>query len=67
MKNHGSCSCQHHAVMHTTFGLLVLVFGVSGLLKAMGTVSAETFGWIWPILIIIASLGKLSTGMCKCC
>jgi len=67
MKNHGSCSCQHHAYMHATFGLLVLVFGISGLLKAMGTISAGTFDWVWPILIIVAGLGKLSTGMCKCC
>ncbi len=67
MAKETTCSCQHHSVMHTGLGLLVLVFGISGLLKAMGTVSAETFSWIWPILIIVAGLGKLSTGMCKCC
>ncbi len=67
MKDGKDCRCQHHMTMHTTFGLLVLVFGITGLLKAMGTVSAETFGWVWPILVIVAGLGKLSTGMCKCC
>ncbi|MBI4095849.1 MAG: hypothetical protein HY438_03255 [DPANN group archaeon] len=67
MKDHGTCSCPHHGYMHAAFGLLVLVFGISGLLKAMGNISAETFSWTWPILIILGGLGKLSTGMCKCC
>lgn len=67
MKDHGSCDCMHHKMMPMMIGLFILIFGITALLKAMGTVSAGTFAWIWPILIIIASLGKLSTGMCKCC
>ena len=67
MKDGKNCSCAHHTTMHTMFGLFVLIFGVSGLLKAMGNISAETFGWIWPSLVTIAGLGKLSTGLCKCC
>ncbi len=67
MKNGGSCSCQHHMYMHAGFSLLVLVFGISGLLRAMGNISAETFGWIWPTLVIIAGIGKLSKAVCRCC
>ena len=67
MKDGKDCRCQHHTYMHTTFGLLVLAFGISGLLKAMGNISPEMFSWIWPPLVIIVGLGKLVKGMCKCC
>ncbi len=66
-KEEMTCSCQHHRIMPMTMGALVLLFGIFGLLKAMDTVSAEVFGWVWPILVILVGVGWLGKGLCKCC
>ena len=63
MQNGNVCKCPHHKMIP----LLVLLFGITFLLGALGTLSAGTVNVVWPILVIIAALMKLSKGMCKCC
>lgn len=46
-------------------GGFVILFGLLFLVKAFGGVSAETTNIIWPILVIIAGLGKFCP--CKNC
>lgn len=46
-------------------GVLVIVFGLLFLAKALGWVSTDTVNMVWPILVIVAGLGKLCP--CKNC
>ena len=43
-------------------GILVILFGLLFLAKALGWVSADTVNMVWPILVIVAGAGKL----CRC-
>lgn len=63
MKN--MCKCPHHKVVP----VLVVLFGVTFLLGAWGTLSWGTVNVVWPILVILAGLIKIGekSGMCKCC
>lgn len=63
MKN--MCKCPHHKVVP----VLVVLFGVTFLLGAWGTLSWSAVNVIWPILVILAGLIKIgeNSGMCKCC
>ena len=61
---HGNvCRCPHHKVVPLT----IVLFGVTFLLSALGTISCETRNIIWPILVIIGGGTKLFSGSCKCC
>jgi len=59
------CHCPHHKVMP----VLVILFGLTFLLKALGVVTYDFAMITWPILVILAGLQKFATksGMCKCC
>ncbi|MDP3956398.1 MAG: DUF5668 domain-containing protein [bacterium] len=57
------CGCMHHKIVP----LLVVVFGLVFLLGALDMMSMATVGMIWPVLVILGGLTKLSEGMCKCC
>lgn len=59
------CKCPHHRVT----AVLVILFGLTFLLGAWGTLSWDSVGVIWPVLVIIAGLMKFTekSGMCKCC
>ncbi len=59
----GVCRCSHHKVIP---GLVVL-FGLTFLLGALGVFSAHAVSIIWPILVILAGLQKFGRDMCKCC
>ena len=62
--NHnGMCNCPHHKFMP----ILIVLFGLTFLLGAMGTITMGTVNIVWPIIIIVAGLFKLNRGMCKCC
>ena len=63
MDNMNMCKCPHHKVM----SVLVVLFGLTFLLGAWGTISSDAVNVICPILIIIAGLFKMTKGMCKCC
>jgi hypothetical protein len=38
------------------FGLIILAAGLALLLRNMGMISAEVWGILWPVLIIIVGL-----------
>lgn len=59
----GGCKCMHHKVP----GVLVVLFGLSFLLKGLGYLTMEQVNIEWPILVIILGLMKLMGGKCKCC
>ena len=61
--NWEGCSCFHHKVVP----LAITLIGLNALLGATGTLSPETVGMVWPVLLIIIGLMKLCKGMCKCC
>lgn len=52
---------------HKVVPLLVVVFGLVFLLEALDMMSMVTVGLVWPVLVILGGLMKLSVGMCKCC
>ncbi len=57
------CKCPHHKIIP----LAILLIGLAFLLQAFGVLSMMTVAIIWPILLIIIGLMKLTRGMCKCC
>ena len=61
---HGNvCKCPHHKVVP----LMIVLFGLTFFLSALGTITGETRNIIWPIVVIIAGGTKLFEGSCKCC
>lgn len=59
----GGCKCMHHKAP----SILVVLFGLLFLLKALGYVSMATVDIAWPILVLLLGLMKLTSGKCKCC
>lgn len=57
------CNCPHHKIVP---GLITLI-GLAFLLQYFGVLSASTVDVIWPILLILIGLKKMSSGVCKCC
>ncbi|MDO8486117.1 MAG: hypothetical protein Q7S77_00220 [Candidatus Staskawiczbacteria bacterium] len=59
------CKCPHHKVVP----VLIILFGLTFLLEALGVLTAGFAGIVWPIIIIAGGLMKWMTksGMCKCC
>lgn len=62
-ENGSSCGCPCHKAM----GGLVIAFGLVFLLRALGVLSDHIAGIVWPVIIILAGLNKMTAGMCKCC
>lgn len=47
------------------FGLIILAVGLALLMRNMGIISPETWGIVWPVLIIIVGLKKtMKKGCC---
>lgn len=59
----GMCSCPHHKIGPLAIFLIGLVF----LLQALGVISMELTNLLWPILLMVMGLMKMSGGMCACC
>ena len=57
------CGCPHHKVIP----LCITLIGLAFLGQALGYIAASTVAWVWPLLLTIVGLMKLSKGMCKCC
>ncbi len=57
------CKCPHHKV----FPLLVVLFGLTFLLGAVGYLTPAAVSITWPILVIIAGIFKMKMGGCRCC
>ena len=58
-----TCKCPHHKVMP----VLVVLFGLTFLLGYWGTLGWSTVNTIWPILVILGGVFKMTESMCKCC
>ena len=56
-----TCECKHHGV----FPVLVTIFGLAFLLRALGVLTEGFVNIVWPILVLVAGLMKM--GKCKCC
>ncbi len=57
------CKCPHHKM----FPLAVLIVGVLFLLQALGVQLGNAVNIVWPIVVILWALKKMTRGMCKCC
>ena len=55
------CPCQY------MMGLLVVLFGLTFLLRELGVISNHFASITWPIIVIVAGLKALFGHMCKCC
>lgn len=63
MKN--ACACPHHKVIP----VLIVLFGLTFLLGALGILTPGFVNIAWPIIVIAGGLMKWvnKSGMCKCC
>jgi hypothetical protein len=64
MENSQSC-CK--CMCHSTIPVLIVLFGLTFLLKELGVVSASTANIVWPVIIILIGLKKIMKNVCKCC
>ncbi len=56
------CKCPHHKVVP----LAVTLIGLAFLLQALGVLTAGFVDVAWPVLLVVAGLTKMSSGMCSC-
>lgn len=61
--SHQGCKCMHHKVIP----ILIILLGLTFLLRELGTLSVSTASIIWPIIVILIGCNKLMGGACKCC
>lgn len=57
------CRCPHHI----GFGVLIILFGLTFLLQAVGVFSDTVVSYIWPSILIAGGLFKVISGLCSCC
>jgi len=57
------CECGHHSVIP----VLIILFATTFLLGNQGLLQADAVNIIWPILVGIAGVVKISEVRCKCC
>jgi hypothetical protein len=57
------CSCGHHKVLP----IIVILLGLAFLLGALNVLTATVVNMIWPILLIIGGVVKMSESRCSCC
>ena len=57
------CGCMHHKMVPA----LVVVFGSLFLLNAYGMLADATLMIMWPLVVIIAGIGKMFSSACSCC
>ena len=58
----GMCSCAHHKVVPACIILIGLVF----LAGQLNWLTMSFVALAWPVLLIVAGIGKWMGGMCKC-
>jgi hypothetical protein len=57
------CGCPCHKAP----GILVILFGLSFLLRNLGVIDDQIHGIAWPVIVMIGGLTKVCSGFCKCC
>ncbi len=63
MPQGGKCGCMHHKMT----SIFAVLFGLTFLLGTMSVISDMAVSYIWPIIVILAGLTKMSSNRCKCC
>lgn len=63
MAEGSNCKYTHHKMG----AVFMILFALTFILKAMGSLDAEMVNWIWPILVALFGFMKLGDGKCKCC
>lgn len=59
----GVCECGHHSIIP----VLIILFATNFILGYQGFLSEESVNIIWPILVGIAGIAKLTEDRCDCC
>ncbi len=59
----GACQCPHHKMVPA----LVVLFGLVFLLKGLNVLSPNVTNVVWPVLVVLVGLMKMSQSKCKCC
>ena len=62
MMDGAMCKCPHHKIAPLSITLIGLAF----LANALGYLASSTLAVVWPVLLTIIGLMKLSRGMCGC-
>ena len=57
------CGCPCHRMA----GLLIVLLGLLFLLNTLGMVSSHIVNVVWPVLVILIGVKKMTKGLCKCC
>ncbi len=63
----GVCSCPCHKGKKWGKGLFLVLLGLIFLLNGMGRLSDTATAFLWPLLVLLAGVGLLLKGSCKCC
>ena len=61
--SNGKCCC----MCHSAKAVLVILFGLTFLLGALGVISSGLVDVVWPVLVILGGLKLLGKSFCKCC
>jgi hypothetical protein len=48
-------------------GLMVILFGLTFLLRETGLISQHCAAITWPVIVILAGAQYMFRGLCKCC
>ena len=59
----GVCNCGHHSIIP----ILVILFATTFLLGYQGLLEAQAVNIIWPILVGIGGVVKVTEDRCDCC
>ena len=57
------CACPCHKML----GVFLVLAGVIGLLGAFAVLTGKTVAIVGSVLLVLAGLKGIFTGMCKCC
>ena len=63
MMEQKTCACPCHKMA----GILVALFGLNFLLKALGVYDDHISNIVWPALIMAGGLSHSCKWLCKCC
>lgn len=65
MENNTQSNCK--CVCHKAVPVLIVLLGLTFLLKELGVLSAGMTNIVWPVIVIVVGLKKLMGKSCKCC
>jgi len=63
MTEEEACRCP----CHRAIGVLVALFGLNFLLKALGVYGDNVSNIVWPVLLMLGGIKHTFRGKCKCC